>query len=70
MSGHAVWQPLDAARVYAHIKPSGLEAALETELPQLRPRLRPYQLRAAAWMVARECSSHQVPCMHLFLATA
>ena len=48
------FEDLHAARVYEHIKPSGQEAALEADMPELRPQLRPYQLRAAAWMVARE----------------
>ncbi|KAK9793457.1 hypothetical protein WJX73_010752 [Symbiochloris irregularis] len=48
------WEPLHAARVYDHVKPSGQEPALDMQLPQLLPQLRPYQRRAAGWMVAHE----------------
>ncbi len=44
----------DAAEVYAAVRPSARAPALEADLPALRPELRPYQRRAAAWMVARE----------------
>ncbi|KAK6932900.1 SNF2, N-terminal [Dillenia turbinata] len=44
----------DASRFYEAIKPSKAEPMLEDELPNLVPRLRPYQRRAAYWMVQRE----------------
>ena len=44
----------DAAEIYAAARPSARAPALEGNLPALRPVLRPYQRRAAAWMVARE----------------
>ncbi|XP_008782680.2 E3 ubiquitin-protein ligase SHPRH isoform X1 [Phoenix dactylifera] len=44
----------DAAGFYEAIKPSKEEQMLEDELPDLLPRLRPYQRRAAYWMVQRE----------------
>ena len=44
----------DAAEIYAAARPSASAPALQGELPALRPVLRPYQRRAAAWMVARE----------------
>jgi hypothetical protein len=44
----------DAAEVCAAVRPSARAPALEADLPALRPELRPYQRRAAAWMVARE----------------
>lgn len=44
----------DAAELYTAVKPSGSEPQLPQDNPQLRPTLRPYQRRAAAWMMARE----------------
>ena len=44
----------DAAELYTAVKPSGSEPQLPQDNPKLRPTLRPYQRRAAAWMVARE----------------
>ncbi len=44
----------DAAELYAAVKPNGNEPELAGDNPRLRPTLRPYQKRAAAWMVARE----------------
>lgn len=52
----------DAAEVYAAVKPTGLEPELSTGSTQLKPTLRPYQKRAAAWMVAREQQPQVVPC--------
>ncbi|KAF8397100.1 hypothetical protein HHK36_016007 [Tetracentron sinense] len=47
----------DVASLYEAIKPSKGEPILEDELPDLLPELRPYQLRAAYWMVQREKGS-------------
>ncbi len=44
----------DPAEIYAAARQSARAPALEGNLPALRPVLRPYQRRAAAWMVARE----------------
>ncbi len=45
---------LDAAELYAAVKPSGREAELAVPTPELRPELRCYQKRAAQWMLTRE----------------
>ncbi|GMN41129.1 hypothetical protein TIFTF001_010350 [Ficus carica] len=45
---------LDVAGFYEAIKPSKTDAMLEEDLPDLLPELRPYQRRAAYWMVQRE----------------
>ncbi|XVF24305.1 hypothetical protein REPUB_Repub13aG0116300 [Reevesia pubescens] len=44
----------DAAGFYEAIKPSKENSMLEDEIPDLLPVLRPYQRRAAYWMVQRE----------------
>ncbi|KAG8079306.1 hypothetical protein GUJ93_ZPchr0007g5579 [Zizania palustris] len=44
----------DLAAFYEAVKPSTEAELLEEELPDLLPCLRPYQLRAANWMVQRE----------------
>ncbi|XP_057442384.1 uncharacterized protein LOC130734094 isoform X2 [Lotus japonicus] len=44
----------DPAGFYEAIKPSKSEPMLEDEIPELLPELRPYQRRAAFWMVERE----------------
>lgn len=44
----------DLAAFYEAVKPSMDATLLEEELPDLLPHLRPYQLRAANWMVERE----------------
>ncbi|PON48604.1 Cdk-activating kinase assembly factor [Trema orientale] len=44
----------DVAGFYEAIKPSKTDAMLEEDLPDLLPELRPYQRRAAYWMVQRE----------------
>ncbi|PIA38536.1 hypothetical protein AQUCO_02700026v1 [Aquilegia coerulea] len=44
----------NAADFYEAIKPSKDAPMLEDELPDLLPELRPYQRRAAYWMVERE----------------
>lgn len=59
----------DAAELYAAVKPQGTEPELSRSSTKLRPTLRPYQKRAAAWMVSREqqtqvrsqCSSGAMP---------
>jgi len=40
--------------IYAAVRPTGREPELQGEFPNLSVQLRPYQRRAAAWMVARE----------------
>lgn len=44
----------DVASFYEAIKPSKEEPMLDDDLPSLLPKLRPYQRRAAYWMVQRE----------------
>ncbi|XP_027329381.1 E3 ubiquitin-protein ligase SHPRH isoform X1 [Abrus precatorius] len=44
----------DPAGFYEAIKPSKEEPMLEDDIPELLPKLRPYQRRAAFWMVERE----------------
>uniref|UniRef100_A0ACD5WM79 Uncharacterized protein n=1 Tax=Avena sativa TaxID=4498 RepID=A0ACD5WM79_AVESA len=44
----------DLAAFYEAVKPSTGAGLLEEKLPDLLPHLRPYQLRAANWMVERE----------------
>lgn len=44
----------DAAGFYEAIKPSKEDPVLEDDIPDLLPELRPYQRRAAYWMVQRE----------------
>ncbi|XP_042489288.1 E3 ubiquitin-protein ligase SHPRH isoform X2 [Macadamia integrifolia] len=52
----------DAAELYEAIKRSKEEPMLEDELPDLLPELRPYQRRAAFWMVQREKSASEDVC--------
>ena len=47
----------DVAELYAAVKPEGNEPELAGDNPKLRPTLRPYQKRAAAWMVSQENAS-------------
>ena len=51
----------DAAELYTAVKPLGTEPQLPQDNPKLRPTLRPYQRRAAAWMVARETGARVRP---------
>lgn len=44
--------------LYTAIKPTGGEPMLTGSIPGLVPQLRPYQSRAAAWMVGREVGPH------------
>ncbi|KAL3521327.1 hypothetical protein ACH5RR_019476 [Cinchona calisaya] len=44
----------DVAGFYEAIRPSKEEPMLDVQLPNLLPELRPYQRRAAYWMVQRE----------------
>ncbi|KAK7275887.1 hypothetical protein RIF29_17013 [Crotalaria pallida] len=44
----------DPAGFYEAIKPSKTEPRLEDDIPELLPKLRPYQRRAVFWMVERE----------------
>ncbi|CAM8964594.1 unnamed protein product [Rhodiola kirilowii] len=50
----------DASGFYEAIKPSKKERMLEEELPDLLPELRPYQQRAAYWMVQRETGKQSI----------
>ena len=72
---------LDVAELYAAVKPHGNEPELTGDNPRLRPTLRPYQKRAAAWMVAREeacqvlvtathCGASAVPSQRIYLRLA
>lgn len=47
-------QNFDAAGFYEAIKPSKEDPLLDYDMPDLLPELRPYQRRAAYWMVQRE----------------
>ncbi|KAE8813437.1 E3 ubiquitin-protein ligase SHPRH [Hordeum vulgare] len=51
----------DLAAFYEAVKPSMDAEQLEDELPDLLPHLRPYQLRAANWMVQREKGNTTIP---------
>ncbi|XP_037475762.1 E3 ubiquitin-protein ligase SHPRH-like isoform X1 [Triticum dicoccoides] len=51
----------DLAAFYEAVKPSMDAELLKDELPDLLPHLRPYQLRAANWMVQREKGNTTVP---------
>ncbi len=53
----------DVAELYAAVKPEGNEAELAGDNPKLRPTMRPYQKRAAAWMVSRENASQVWSCI-------
>ena len=46
--------PFDARELYAQLRRASDCALLQESVPQLLPTLRPYQSRAAAWMVAQE----------------
>ncbi|CAL9111471.1 unnamed protein product [Musa textilis] len=52
--GRSKHAQFDIAEFYEAIKPSREEPMLDEELPDLLPCLRPYQRRAAYWMVQRE----------------
>ncbi|XP_010554570.1 PREDICTED: E3 ubiquitin-protein ligase SHPRH [Tarenaya hassleriana] len=54
-TSHSNKQPrFDVAAFYEAIKPSKMDATLGDDIPDLLPALRPYQRRAAYWMVQRE----------------
>ncbi|XP_068668548.1 uncharacterized protein [Aristolochia californica] len=60
----------DVAQFYEAIRPSKTEPMLENELADLLPQLRPYQRRAAYWMVQQEKRGPQYLCekdQNLFL---
>ncbi len=42
--------------IYSAVRPSGEEPELQGDFPNLTVQLRPYQRRAAAWVVSREVS--------------
>ncbi|EPS69408.1 chromatin remodeling complex subunit [Genlisea aurea] len=50
----------EVSRFYEAIKPSKQAPMLEDELPDMVPELRPYQRRAAYWMVQREKAGDEV----------
>ncbi|KAJ7548808.1 hypothetical protein O6H91_07G028200 [Diphasiastrum complanatum] len=47
-------EPSNTNKIYDAVKPSGKEPTLDIQLEGLFPELRPYQRRAAYWMVQRE----------------
>lgn len=49
-----------AADMYAAVRPQGDEVAYDRPIPELQPTLRPYQNRALAWMVSRECAAEVI----------
>lgn len=54
------------SQIYRAVKPSGTEPQLGEEISGLTAKLRPYQLRAAAWMVSRETIEQvSLPCDYL-----
>lgn len=50
--------PFDTSGLYNGLRPDQNGPGLDIELPQLVPKLRPYQSRAAYWMVKREKFLH------------
>ncbi|PRQ59652.1 putative DNA helicase chromatin regulator PHD family [Rosa chinensis] len=58
-SNHSKHARFDVAGFYEAIKPSKADTMLQDVLPDLLPELKPYQRRAAYWMVQREKSDAQ-----------
>ncbi|PQQ10845.1 hypothetical protein Pyn_34388 [Prunus yedoensis var. nudiflora] len=52
-SGPSKHARFDVAGFYEAIKPSKADAMLQDDMPDLLPELKPYQRRAAYWMVTR-----------------
>ena len=64
-------EQFDAATIYSLVKPRGTEPELQGQPQQLLPQLRPYQRRAAQWMLDRELQQTLVePLLCLLLCTA
>ena len=61
----AVEVGMQIADIYAAVRPTGREPQLQGSFPELTVQLRPYQRRAAAWMVSREVDINSLVVVNL-----